>query len=67
MAQKKKVVNYEQLKIDLENSQVLVIDVREPSEIEQTGKMEKAIHIKCRNLLLYIYLAKFTVYFSNII
>lgn len=47
-------VDYKQLKDDLKNPNVLIIDVREPSEIAQTGKMEEAIHIRCRNLLLCI-------------
>lgn len=47
-------VNYEQLLDAQKDTNVLIIDVREPSEINETGALPGSIHIPSRSLLLHI-------------
>lgn len=59
-------INYEQLLDAQKDANVLIVDVREPSEISETGVLPGSIHIPSRNLLLHIF-EKFTIHFSNVI
>lgn len=45
-------VDYEQLLKAQKDANVLIVDVREPSEIQETGKLPGSIHIPSRNLSL---------------
>lgn len=47
-------INYEQLLDAQKDANVLIVDVREPSEISETGVLPGSIHIPSRNLLLHI-------------
>lgn len=47
-------INYEQLLDAQKDANVLIIDVREPSEISETGVLPGSIHIPSRNFLLHI-------------
>lgn len=60
-------IDYEQLLEAQKNVNVLIVDVREPSEIQETGKLPGSIHIPSKNLIVTINFGKFTVHFPNVI
>ncbi|XP_011695310.1 PREDICTED: heat shock protein 67B2-like isoform X2 [Wasmannia auropunctata] len=43
-------VDYEELLKDQKNPEVLIVDVREPSEIQETGKLPGSINVPMNNL-----------------
>ena len=47
------IIKYDQLLKNQKKSDVLIIDVREPEELAETGKIPESINIRCKNLLLY--------------
>lgn len=47
-------VNYEQLLEAQKDDSVLIVDVREQSEINETGKLPGSIHVPSRNVSLYL-------------
>ena len=48
------VITYEELKELIKKQEILVIDVREPKEVEQTGMMPGAINIPRQFMMLLI-------------
>jgi len=60
-------VDYEQLLEDQKNPNVLIVDVRAPDEIKNTGELPGSINIPCKNLIACINfnVSMFTVQFSN--
>ncbi|XP_074104562.1 rhodanese domain-containing protein CG4456 isoform X1 [Cotesia typhae] len=46
----KNVIGYEELLADQKNDKVLIIDVREQKEIDETGKLPGSIHIPMGNV-----------------
>lgn len=51
--EEKPTVNYEELLEAQKDNSILIIDVREQSEIDKTGKLPGSIHIPSRNFLFY--------------
>lgn len=43
-----KTVAYEEVKSATQNNTIYIIDVREPSELQNTGKIPNGINIPCR-------------------
>lgn len=42
------IVNYDQVKKFTQDPNVLIIDVREPSELQETGVIDNSINIPCK-------------------
>lgn len=55
MADKDKIVTFDEMKAFENKDNVLIIDVREPSEIETTGKIGGSINIPCSTLEILYY------------
>ena len=59
---KKADVSYEELLSVMEDGKVMLIDVREPKELEEVGSIPSAINIPCECLLIP---SRFTVIFEH--
>jgi len=46
-------VDYEQLLEDQKDPNVLIVDVRAPDEIKNTGELPGSINVPCKNLIVY--------------
>lgn len=48
------VIGYEELIKDQKDDKVLIIDVREQKEIDETGKLPGSIHIPSKYIFLFM-------------
>lgn len=58
-------INYRQLLEAQKDDSVLIVDVREQSEINETGKLPGSIHVPSRNFSLHFMSAEVNYLFLN--
>lgn len=47
-----KTVIYEEVKAATENNSIYIVDVRESSELQKTGKIPNSINIPCKYIII---------------